>query len=161
MAHIEIKDDQISAALDRLSAHLSDLTPFYQEAGEILTESTKQRFVSGVAPDGSGWAPNSPVTISRKGRKPPLWGESGNLRTKINHEAGPEGLIWGTGAATRDYAATQQFGAAKGAFGVTKFNGPIPWGNIPARPFLGISQEDRSNLLDCLREYLEEAIDNG
>jgi len=69
-------------------------------------------------------------------------------------------MMWGTNATTADCAATQQFGAAKGAFGRTKFNGPIPWGNIPARPFLGISEEDESNLVDMLREYLEEAIRN-
>lgn len=147
---------------DRLSAHLSDLTPFYQEAGEIVLVSTKQRFIDGIAPDGSRWAPNSLVTLARKKPgQPVLWGESGNLRTEIHAEAGPDGLVWGTGATTADYAATQQFGAAQGAFGRTKFNGPIPWGNIPARPFLGISQEDKSNLLDCLREYLEEAVDDG
>ena len=129
--------------------------------GRLSLNSTKQRFNEGVAPDGSRWARNSLVTIARKGQAKPLWGESGNLRTQINYEAGPDGLVWGSGATTAEYAATQQFGAAKGAFGKTKFGGPIPWGNIPARPYLGISEEDRSNLVDCLREYLEEALKNG
>lgn len=160
MVQIEITDDQISPAVARLAAHLSDLTPFYGQAGEIVLNSTKQRFNEGVAPDGSRWARNSLVTIARKGQAKPLWGESGNLRTQINYEAGPDGLVWGSGATTAEYAATQQFGAAKGAFGKTKFGGPIPWGNIPSRPYLGISEEDRSNLVDCLREYLKEAVQN-
>jgi len=53
MPSIEIKDDQISSALRRLSDHLSDLTPFYGEAGEVLVASTKRRFIDGWAPDGS------------------------------------------------------------------------------------------------------------
>ncbi|MDS4020666.1 MAG: phage virion morphogenesis protein [Candidatus Competibacter sp.] len=30
----------------------------------------------------------------------------------------------------------------------------VPWGNIPARPFLGLSDRDRADLLDALNEYL-------
>jgi phage virion morphogenesis protein len=30
----------------------------------------------------------------------------------------------------------------------------VPWGNIPARPFLGLSTDDRSDLLEALHDYL-------
>jgi len=34
---------------------------------------------------------------------------------------------------------------------------PIPWGDIPARPFLGLSDEDRSGILDIVSEALAAA----
>lgn len=88
----------------------------------------------------------------------PLFGPNGQLHSSINYSASSEGLEWGPGIQTRDYAATMQFGASKGAFGRTKVNGPIPWGDIPARPYLGISAEDETNLLDELRGWLSGAI---
>lgn len=44
MVQIEITDDQISPALARLVAHLSDLTPFYGQAGEIVLELYQAAF---------------------------------------------------------------------------------------------------------------------
>jgi len=52
----------------------------------------------------------------------------------------------------------QQFGAKKGQFGKTRRGAPIPWGNIPARPFLGVSVSDRSDILAILAEHLRKAI---
>lgn len=52
------------------------------------------------------------------------------------------------------YAAVMQGGAAQGAFGRTSRGGPIPWGNIPARPFLGLSDSDRAGVLEIIAEYL-------
>ena len=59
------------------------------------------------------------------------------------------------------YAAAMQFGAAQGAFGRTRRNGPIPWGNIPARPFLGISADDETNILGALAGWIERAAEAG
>ncbi|MBY0349775.1 phage virion morphogenesis protein [Tabrizicola sp.] len=74
------------------------------------------------------------------------------------YEAGPDSLQWGS---PMIYATTQQFGAAQGAFGRTARNGPIPWGTIPARPFLGLSPEDETNILDTLSEWLQRAAASG
>ncbi len=48
------------------------------------------------------------------------------------------------------YAGTHQFGAAKGAFGSTSKGAPIPWGDIPARPFLGLSDADEADIRDLI-----------
>ena len=72
MIRIEIDDRELRAALRRLQQRVGDLGPFMREAGELLSQSTIDRFGRGVAPDGSRWAPNSPVTLARKrGRVPP------------------------------------------------------------------------------------------
>ncbi|MFN3575376.1 MAG: phage virion morphogenesis protein [Tabrizicola sp.] len=161
MATIDIKDNEIPAALARLSAALSDLAPAFEEIGEIVLASTRLRFAQGVAPDGSRWAPKSRTTLLRYGARSsnridvrPLFGPSGSLSSQIYYEAGPDSLQWGSPLI---YAATQQFGAKKGAFGRTSRNGPIPWGDIPARPFLGLSAEDETNILTSLGDWLERA----
>ncbi|WP_149589823.1 phage virion morphogenesis protein [Tabrizicola flagellatus] len=161
MATVEIKDDEITAALARLSAALSDLTPVFQGIGEIVVNSTRQRFAQGVAPDGGRWAPKSRTTLLKYSVRSsnridvrPLFGRSGALSSQIFYEAGPDSLQWGS---PRIYAATQQFGARQGAFGRTSRNGPIPWGDIPARPFLGLSVEDEANILKALGDWLERA----
>lgn len=165
MVKVEIKEDEITGALARLSAFLSDLTPAMQDIGDILVDSTKQRFIRGVSPDGARWAPKSQTTLDRYGARTsnridvrPLFGPSGALSSQIFYEVTPDSVSWGSPMV---YAATQQFGAAKGAFGRTSRNGPIPWGNIPARPFLGISPEDRANILDSLADWVARATAPG
>ena len=54
------------------------------DIGEILTESTKQRFADKESPDGKKWKENSPATIQKKGRDFPLTGETGLLGRTIN-----------------------------------------------------------------------------
>jgi phage gpG-like protein len=59
------------------------------------------------------------------------------------------------------YAGTHQFGARQGAFGRTRRGGPIPWGDIPARPFLptdGLPEEQRREVLDLIREHFARAV---
>ena len=165
MADVVITKDEITEALTRLSAALSDMTPAFQEIGEIVTDSTKQRFTQGIAPDGSRWAPKSPVTLAKYGARSsnridvrPLFGPSGALSSQIFYEASADGLQWGS---PMIYAGTQQFGAGQGAFGRTSRGGPIPWGNIPARPFLGVSPEDGTNITEALAEWLERAAAPG
>ncbi len=41
---------------------MSDMTPCMQEIGEFLTASTKDRFATGAAPDGTLWASKPEVT---------------------------------------------------------------------------------------------------
>lgn len=165
MAQVVITRDEITEALTRLSAALSDMKPVFRDIGEIVIDSTKQRFGQGLAPDGSRWAPKSPVTLAKYGARAsnridvrPLFGPSGALSSQIFYEAGPDSLQWGS---PMIYAATQQFGAAQGAFGRTARNGPIPWGNIPARPFLGLSSQDETSILDTLSEWLQRAAASG
>lgn len=169
MAEVVISNDEITGALARLSVALSDLTPAMQDIGDILLDSTKQRFIQGVAPDGSRWAPKSQTTLNRYGARSsnrinvrPLFGPSGALSSQIFTEVTPDSVRWGS---PMIYAATQQFGAAKGAFGPysgidkngKRCSGSSPWGNIPARPFLGISAEDQVNILDTLAAWIDRA----
>lgn len=161
MIEIEFKDDEISGGLSRLQAALTDLTPVMQDLGEYFVDSTKQRFMAGTAPDGSPWTPKSEVTKAtyrRRGDKVddrPLFGPSGALSSGIFHRAGSDSVAWGS---SRIYAGVMHFGAAQGVFGRSSRGGPLPWGDIPARPFLGLSSEDRDVVLDEIAEWLERSV---
>ncbi|MCU0826648.1 MAG: phage virion morphogenesis protein [Tabrizicola sp.] len=151
---IIIQTDEITPALERVWAALENPLPLMQHLGEYFVKSTIDRFPSGRAPDGSVWAPKSPVTIAAQGGRRtnrldtrPLFGPSGALSSTINYEAFPDRVEWGSPMV---YAAMQQFGGSKSAF-------PHLWGDIPARPFLGVSAEDEVQVLDIIGDYLSEA----
>lgn len=170
MIKIEVTDSGVSAALTRLANAGNNLHPALLQIGERLLDSTRQRFATSTAPDGTRWAPNSQTTIlmylgrykgsysKRDGRltkkgatrasgKRPLIGETGDLARQIDYKVeGNDTLYIGS---TMRYAATQQFGAKR-----HEFQGKAPWGDIPARPFLGLSNSDRSTILDIISDFL-------
>ena len=51
--------------LDGLVKRAMNMGPVLKEIGEDMSESTKRRFSSASAPDGTAWAPNSAVTLAR------------------------------------------------------------------------------------------------
>ena len=56
------------------------------------------------------------------------------------------------------YSGVMQSGAARGAFGRDRFGRPIPWGTIPARPWLGISREDGEAITEIADEYAGKVL---
>lgn len=165
MITIELKQDQVGPALDALGELLEDLTPVMQEIGDYLVESTKQRFQEGKAPDGTPWAPKSAATLARyeamgarSAMVRPLIGPNAILSREIFHQAGPTSLEIGSPTI---YAAVMQFGAGKGAFGKTSRGAPIPWGPIPARPFLGLSPDDEAEIVGITEEWIARAAELG
>ena len=177
MITVELKDEAVSAALARIAAALTDMTPVMQEIGEALVASTMDRFAAGVDPDGNPWAPKSATTMDAYRSRgdtvsfKPLWGPSGALATTIHSVAGADQVRIGSGQV---YAGVMQFGAAQGAFGARAgrtrptekrpksqdYFFHIPWGNIPARPFIGLSEADRTNIVDMIDEWLS-GVANG
>jgi phage virion morphogenesis protein len=154
-ATLVIQSDEITPALERTAAALENPLPLMQDLGEYFVDSTTKRFPTGTAPDGSVWAPKSPVTIAAQGGRRtnrldtrPLFGPSGVLSSTINYEAFSDRVEWGSPMV---YAAMQQLGGTKSAF-------PNLWGDIPARPFLGLSAEDEPNVLDIIGEYVSQAV---
>lgn len=157
MIKIDVLDAEAQAMFVRLRTFATDMRPLMQDIGEHLAETTKQRFATSTAPDGSRWAPNAQSTYvnllgkfkgasGKDGRlnksgsaramgKKPLIGETRSLSTTINYRAGSDFAEIGS---PMIYAAVQQFGAAGRSF----TGGKTPWADIPARPFLGISDAD-------------------
>lgn len=174
MIEVTVTSKAVVLALQNLERKTSNLRPVFAELGELLTESVKERFAQSRGPDGKAWAANRPSTIgqllkktkgnfkkrgglTKKGAKrvsgkKPLIGETKALSGGIHYKATAASLRIGS---SRIYSRVQQFGAGKGAFGRTKRGGPIPWGNIPARPYLGFSVKNKWTIADVVQKYLE------
>ena len=166
MSTIKLDDAEVQRLFAEIDARLGDLTKPMAAIGDMLVKSTIQRFDEGINPEGVPWAAKSLETIDAYRQRSdsknskidsrPLHGPSGDLSSTIYAETGPTSARVGS---PKVYAATMQFGALKGEFGTASNNTPIPWGNIPARPFLGFSEDDRTAILETLTEWLEEADD--
>ncbi|MFB1489650.1 MULTISPECIES: phage virion morphogenesis protein [unclassified Thiocapsa] len=154
---IDLDDAALQATLSRLAASVADPSPALSEIGEHLLKTTKARFgqTQKRAPDGTPWARNSETTIARKRRDNPLY-QTGMLQGQMRWQLADGGRAVEVGS-NRIYATVQQFGQPKGASGRTKRGGPIPWGDIPARPFLCVSADDRAAIADILSDYLSGA----
>jgi phage virion morphogenesis protein len=146
---VEIDDADLRARLQALTARVGAPRDALREIGEILQQSTQKRFQPGhqKSPAGVPWAPNSPVTLARKApQRNILTGKTGLLGDLIRSQLGSDGRSVAVGT-NRKYGAMMQFGG-------TKAQHPHLWGNIPARPFLGISTDDRARIQEILSDYL-------
>lgn len=145
-----------------------DLTPALRAWGEYMKRVTRERFDQQAGPDGRQWAPNTATTISRyvgsyagvrnrageatkkadrlTAGKKVLQGRTKRLRNEITYKVGTNSVTVGTNLI---YAAVQQFGQKKGASGKG-----APWGDIPARPFLGADAADRRRLLQEVADHI-------
>ena len=168
---ITIDDAELRRELARLLGAVQDPSPALREIGEVLTRSTKDRFRTETAPDGGRWEQNADSTLlaylrRRQGfskRRTATGGRTltqrgaralggkkiltdrGDLADSIAPQLeGQSAVAVGT---SRVYAAMQQFG------GTTAEHSQL-WGDIPARPFLGISDADREDIAAILRAHL-------
>lgn len=170
--------------LARLLQATTHPAPALRAIGETLVASTKQRFGDSRGPDGQRWEENTETTLARwlgsgsnvyskrrtasggrtltkKGQarlanKRPLIGETRALSSLIVYQLlSDQAVVVGS---VMEYAVTHQFGAQKGEFGRNKRGSPIPWGDIPARPFLGLSADDRQDCLDLLAQHIADSL---
>ncbi|MFD2174844.1 phage virion morphogenesis protein [Rhodobacter lacus] len=167
MFAVEVNDKQITATLDGIEGKLANQADLMAQIAELLLDSTVERFQTGTAPDGTPWAPKSSTTIAAyEARKEPvsfkpLIGPTKSL-SAITNFATASGEDWARISSRAIQSAVMQFGAEKGAFGA--FMGldkrgrrhfhSILWGDIPARPFLGISSADEEAVIAAIEEWL-------
>lgn len=166
MIRIEIDDRELLGALERLIERVEHPDLAMREIGERLTESTRARFATSTAPDGSRWEPNAQTTIighlagrggfSKKTGKVTARGSAlaMNKRPLVASGLLQDSIHWGlidggrgVEIGTDRFADRWEAGAAVHQFGSRD-------GRIPARPFLGVSDDDRETILDVLEGYL-------
>lgn len=167
MLTIDLSGDSALAGLEAVLRRAENLRPVLGEIGDDQAEAIRNRFVTAVAPDGSPWAPNRPATlerysqifgkldretggslnkrgVTRLANKKPLTGESQSLGRTINHRVGDTSVTIGS---PEVYANMQHYGGKRSEF-------PHLWGDIPARPFMGVSDAEREHIVDLVRSYL-------
>lgn len=164
---IDVKDQALQAALQGLAKATGDVRPALRGIGEYLLESTQDRIRrEGPGPGGEAWPSLSPAYLLTK-QGPGMLRESGQLISTLAWQLlGDTGVALGS---NKVYAAIQQFGGQTKPHRIVAVNkkalfwpgaahpvGAVnhPGSKIPARPYLGVSQADRTILLQKLRAYL-------
>ena len=161
MIKVDFKYQLVAQGLTEASRRLGDMTPIHEDIGDYVVRVTKERFKAGIDPDGNAWTPKKQATIDRykergDGDRPdPLIGPSKRLSSEIAQYADAQGVEIGS---AMEYSAVMQNGARQGAFGRDSRNHPLPWGDIPARVWLGLSDEDEAAIIDIADEHLEQAF---
>lgn len=160
-AAIEItaNDKKVTELLERIRKKLGDLTPAMKIIGSTVRASVIRNFEKSGRP--SKWKKHSRLTEKRRGKGAKILmgqGLAGGLAASINYKADKDNVKIGT---NKIYAAVHQFGAKKGSFGTVAANikahtrkMKLPWGDIPARPFLVVQKEDWGEVTEALIEFL-------
>jgi phage virion morphogenesis protein len=172
-ARLEAKldDAQVQGAVRRLLALGQTMLPVARAIGVGLVRNTQDRFREARDPQGQAWRTLNPAYAVLK-RGPGILRESamrGGLMGSISFQAagGFSGAAVMVGT-NKVYGAVHQFGAVirpKSAGGRLYFRdgrGNV-WGaarsvTLPARPYLGISREDRQTIADVLDVAVQRAV---
>ncbi|MFV0678997.1 phage virion morphogenesis protein [Ottowia sp.] len=129
-----------TSGLEPLAARLRGLATMDTAAlmpriGEHLLASTRKRFSTETAPNGAPWAALKHPS-RKKHKKDKILTLRGFLRgSGLRYQPEKRSVAVGTNLI---YGATHQFGRD----------------NIPARPFLGLSDADRAELLEITLDWL-------
>ncbi len=163
---MEVKMDDLGtrSLLKRIIYGARDMTPAMKAIGEYMIRRTQERFSREEDPEGKRWKKHSPITLPlawrRKGKR--TYTKSGKvtkgfsryvaarkiltashqLRMSITYKESPDKVVVGT---NKVYAAIHQFGGKAGRGRKV---------NIPARPVLGINDDDRAEAVRILKEYM-------
>jgi phage virion morphogenesis protein len=159
---VTISDAKVRRAFEQLEHAMSGNTrPVMAAIGVELVGSTHMRFVTQTDPEGQAWHPLNPVYASEK-RNSRILTESGRLRDSVNSQASNDEVRVGTNTI---YAAIHQFGGT-----IEPKNATHLWfrmgGNLikadsvtlPARPFLGISNEDETSVAEIVFDFVDRYV---
>lgn len=156
---VRIDDRAVKAAFRRLAIAFSgDTRPVMAAIGSALVGSTQRRFASQTDPDGNHWLANRTGYGATK-RNVRILTESGRLRSSINSRPSQNEVRIGTNVV---YAAIHQFGgtisAKGGGFLSFRIGGQfvkVRSVKIEARPYLGISTDDREEVKDIVFGFID------
>ena len=148
---INIQADGVSNVRQKLKTiadKLRDMRQLWGAVGMYIQRQTiKERFDKEQSPNGQKWKPLSKATINHrkkcnKSGNIKILQDTGELRRSIAYEAGANYARVGTAL---KYAKTHQFGR----------------GNIPARPFLGVNDEEKRHINSMISAYIKKNILGG
>lgn len=153
---MELKgDDAILKALAKLG-NADNKQELYDTLGSYGVSSTQERFLRQSGPDGQGWKPTS-----RGGQ---ILRDSQRLFWSIVPRVYGNTIEWGTNVI---YAAIHQFGGTikpKTPGGKLIFRGlngfvSVSSVKIPARPYMGINDEDRTEMVNLVHDWMRRPFE--
>lgn len=145
---VRVNEGGVSRVLSRLLLTDTKRRSMLDQLGRQAVEQTQYRFIEQKSPTGVPWKPSKRAL--KNPAKPTLL-DSLKLLNSIEYVISGDGFEVGSNL---PYAATMNFGAKKGQFGSMSNGNPIPWGDIPARPFLGVSAEHKVKMTDVINKFL-------
>ncbi|MBR6421952.1 phage virion morphogenesis protein [bacterium] len=151
-----IKD--LQTLLERLDKVFLNRKKLNLGVAETMLSAVQENFLDSgrdVAGNTKQWHPLSAVTLERRGKKrnSPILRVSNRLYHSLHSSYNNDAAAVGTNVI---YAALQHYGAKKGEFGKWR-NHPIPWGDIPARPYMMLTNQDIQDIIDFISEKINEA----
>lgn len=170
MAGVQIIGDfkRLKRVIRKLDLSSSELTAVNRQIGQVIKEGTIERFQSEKSPEGEKWVPLAESTLIARARKrsnklktkkgeytkrartimanaKPLK-DTGKLMSSLSVKANKQGVAVGTNAVQ---AGLMQMGGTAGRGRKVK---------VPARPFLGMSDEEKQDIQNLLIDFIEEKI---
>lgn len=163
MSSVSVKvDGDVQRLMQRLGRIAGmDKASINNAIAEGLRTSTIERFQAEKSPEGKKWKQS--IRAREEGGK--TLTKSTALRSSIRSDSSADGLAIGTNdirAATHQFGDTRIIKAKRKKALRFRVNGR--WVSkkevkvtIPARPFLGVSEEDEEEIKELLRQSLEES----
>jgi phage gpG-like protein len=147
------------------------MRPVMKMIGEEMTESTKRRFETSIGPDGKRWKALARSTVlARLSKVKGAYKKTGKISKKGSTSAASMRPLIDTrelsttlryqiasGGAAVEIGTNRTFNEGKGV-GAEVHQFGTRDGRIPARPFLGLSNSDKTTLLDSLASFLKEQV---
>ncbi len=140
---IDVHDEAVNKLFSRLLKKTSNLRPVFKDIGEVVYNSVIENFRNESDPKGIRWQALAKRTIAARKRKNPgmpirILHETGALEGSIHIAATNKKVTIGTD--DRYYATAMQFGYKPK--------------NIPARPYLGVKDDDWKKIRDMIKDYI-------
>lgn len=159
---VQVDDAEVIGTLQRLIALGKNPSAPLQDIAALGESSTRLRFRLQRGPDGQRWKPSLRAQLTGGSTLT----KDGHLSGSISSRSGKDYAEWGV---NRIYAAIHQFGGvikAKTA-GALKFK--LPGGGfavvkavrMPARPYLGVNEDDRQDMLDIFQRHIGSVSDGA
>ena len=171
---IEVNDRGLTELVSSITRHLSDMTPVFHEIGEVVAESVQRNFEEHKAPDGKKWEELSPAYAAWKAKKGKNAADililnrilMGSIHQKAQRDRVQVGtdVVYGAvhqfgmdkfvGVAAHGRGKWQSTGGRSGATTQTGVRTHLRDMFIPARPFLGIRDDDWPEIRAAVETFL-------
>ena len=133
--------DEIIRRLGDLYFDSAKMQKFSRMAGAEMVYQTEERFYNQHDLQRQPWLP-SLRAIEDEGD---TLRDTGRLMASLTYIALPDGVKWGTNVV---YARMMHYGCKKAIF-------PHLWGDIPARPYMGMNDNDRASVLNIINRIMD------
>ena len=135
---VESQLGEMSDKLGALALGLGDLSPVMQAIAAVVEGSTRERFLTKQDSEGVSWKQLSPERLRQKKGRGGILVDRGDLMRSITAHATAVSAEVGT---DRPYGKYPQMG----------------WGQ-PQREFLGLSEDDVTDIQDLLNDFMEDLL---